>query len=328
MPTESKTALRPWQQGALVALASLGLALLSIKAWRLSLSVPFEYHWDSLYSQAQIKDILDHGWDLRNSNTGAPYGGQGLDWPEGDSNLNFLVMKVIGIFRGDSASVMNLFWLLSFPATAVSAWAVSRELKVPPWPAMFCGVLFSILPYHFWRGEGHLLLSAYYAVPLACLLILRVLGRESLFTAAKAGQGPRWRRWLTRRSLVTAGICVLLGSSGAYYAAFTVALLLGSCIVTLGRGWLPRTAGAAAAILVIGLTLLVNFSPSLLFRADHGTNNVGVHRSPTDSEYEGLSLTQMLLPRDNHRIGAFASAKAHYRAETIAPSESAQSLGL
>ncbi len=314
MRNDSETSLREWQQGILVAGTSLVLALISIKAWRLSLHFPFEYHWDSLYSQAQVKGILDHGWSLTNPNVGAPYGGQGFDWPEGDNNLNFAVMKVFGIFTSDSAAALNLFWLFTFPATAVTGWIAARELRLPPWPAMFCGVVFSILPYHFWRGEGHLLLSAYYAVPLGSLLILRVLGSEPLF-------GSR------RRSAATVACCVILGSTGAYYSAFTVMLLAGAAIVTLGSGALRRSLATGGVIAIIGLVLAVNLSPSLVFEADHGKNDVGVHRLPEESEYEGLSLTQLLLPRDNHRISAFATAKSDYRFSALTPSESAQSLG-
>ena len=46
-----------------------------------------------------------------------------------------------------------------------------------------CAVLYAVIPYHFLRGEVHLTLSAYYAVPLGCWLILAGMGHADLFAS-------------------------------------------------------------------------------------------------------------------------------------------------
>ena len=65
--------------------------------------------------------------------------------------------------------------------------------------AVTCGVIYALLPYHFWRGEGHIFLSAYYAVPLGCWLILRVLARQPMAELSEGAGSVRSR--LRPRSL-------------------------------------------------------------------------------------------------------------------------------
>ncbi len=76
-------------------------------------------------------------------------------------------------------------------------------------------MLYTLLPYHFLRGEAHLFFAAYYAVPIAAYLMLAVFRGDRLF--------GRWRP-----TLVTAALCaVVAAASGSfYYSAFTVLLVV------------------------------------------------------------------------------------------------------
>jgi phosphoglycerol transferase len=79
-------------------------------------------------------------------------------------------------------------------------------------PALFASLLYSFLPFHFMRNQTHLILSAYYIVPLAILVILW-LTTELI--------APR-----TRKFIISVLICILLGTSGVYYPFFFCFLLL------------------------------------------------------------------------------------------------------
>ena len=99
------------------------------------------------------------------------------------------------------------------------------------------------LPYHFYRGEDHLFLSSYYAVPLGAYLVLAVLGDQPLF-ARRAAVGGCLRGLRDGRS-VTLGLCAVIGlASGTYYySLFTVVLV--ACCRPSPRG---RRAELAAAV--------------------------------------------------------------------------------
>jgi hypothetical protein len=114
-----------------------------------------------------------------------------------------------------------------------------------------------------------LLLSGYFMVPIATLLILQVLSDDPPFTARRESPESRWRIALwSRRAVPWILACIALGSTGPYYAFFA-ALLLGAAVVAdvvAQRSWQRVASGAVAAGIVV-FVLLLNLSPSFLYWA-------------------------------------------------------------
>src|SRR3954470_16844792 len=194
---------------------ALALAALALHLWNADLHAPFDYGGDSNANQIVIKAMLEHGWFQHNANLAAPFGQNLLDFPVySGETLQFLIMKVIGIFTGDSAVVMNVFFLLGFPLAALTAFATLRLLGIGRLAAVTVGVLYAIAPYHFLRGEYHLFIGAYYGVPLGVFLALTVLlGRPM----------PRMV-WVVI-------FCLVIGSAHVYYAVFTLLLLAAAVVL-------------------------------------------------------------------------------------------------
>jgi hypothetical protein len=298
--------LKRWEEAGYAALAA-GLSSLAgylvLEPWRGSLRVPYVYVGDANYYHAVLKGILDHGWFWHNPSLGAPNEQQLFDFPNvsGDP-LNVFVWKFLGLFTSDSAVVLNLFFLLTFPAAGLSAYLVLRRLDLSRAASIACSVLFTVLPYHFTRGEGHLLLAAYYAVPLGAFLVLAVLGQRPLFATR-------------RMTLITLALCAVIAfaSGGYYYSAFTIVLVaVAGVLRAVGlRSWRPLRDGAAVAgtILVLSLVTLV---PSFVYWAEHGRNDVVGNRASFESELYGLKFAQLVLPIEQHRIGELARIRQRY----------------
>ena len=313
-------------EAGLAAGLALVLALVGISGWNLSLAVPFEFSWDSLTGQSLVKGVLDNGWHLTNDSIGRSLRDAVARLPAERQQPPLPADQGARYIHGDHVVVFNLFWLLGFPLAAVTAWWVMRDLGLPGIAAVTCGVIYALLPYHFWRGEGHVFLSAYYAVPLGCWLVLRVLARRPL-AELRQGTGPVRSRLRLRSLLLPAAFCIVLGSTGIYYAVFAILLLCFSALVVVWdrEGRRPAVEGIAAAGL-IGLVLLLNLLPSIGYHADNGDNPVVAKRGPGESEQYGLSLIGMLLPRDEHRVAELADWKEDFMTRTPTPGEGA-SLG-
>src|SRR5205823_1880047 len=138
--------------------------------------------------------------------------------------LHIGLIKLLGCASRDSAVVLNLYYLLPFPLTALSAYFVLRRLKFGRLAALAPAVLFACAPYHFMRIMGHVFLSAYFLLPLMIWVVLRVYLGRNPFLRADAGP-PRWR-FLSWEAAGTALLCVLTGLAGVYYAFFSCFLLL------------------------------------------------------------------------------------------------------
>jgi hypothetical protein len=328
--------------GLLGAVAAPVLSLL-IAAWVLRLgeahlSLPWSYAGggDTKFYLLLIKGILDHGWFQSNPSLGAPFGLQLYDFPQGADNLNLLMVKALGLFSSNPAWVLNVFFLLTFPLTAVSAYLVLRALGASTGAAVICATIFALLPYHFYRGESQVLLSAYYSVPLGALLFLRLWQEAGLFARRKGSkneetagvapqparspgitaQGARALVWISPRSVLTVALCVVIGSAGLYYAVFALVLLVcGSVVAAFAhRGWRTVISGLLASLLIVAM-LAINLAPSLSYQAAHG-KNTAIARTPLQSDQFGLRLSNLLLPVQQDRLPFLSDVNQRYTEAT------------
>lgn len=311
--------------GALAAiLLSTLVAALVLHTGNGSLSLPWNYasEGDAKFYLLLVKSILSHGGYETNSSLGAPFGLQLYDFPQGGDNLNLLLIRGLGAFSQNPAWVLNVFFMLTFPLTAGSAYAALRFLRVSVGAALVCAVIFALLPYHFYRGESQVLLSAYYGVPLGAFLFLRLWDERGLFvrrgaSAAKpAGLARRGGAWASGTSALTVVCCLIVGSTGLYYAVFALLLLLAGSLLALfvGRGRGVALSGVLAATLV-GVALAVNLAPSLSYRSSHGPN-VTIKRTTIEADQFGLRLTDLLLPIQQHRFGPLSHVNQRYTEAT------------
>ncbi len=309
----SSTARRDWVGAAAVALLALAAAGWVLKLWQADLALPFRYAQldDTKFYLMLIRSVIRHGWFEAGSSLGAPFGQQLADFPQGADNLNFLIVRVLALFSSNPALIANLFYLLTFPLAAVSAFLVMRKLDVASAAAAVVAVLFALLPYHFYRGESQLMLSAYYSVPLSAYLFLSTFVGDARFKrrASSAGGALAWLSWRTARTVL---LCAVIASSGLYYAAFALVLLSAGALVALlarrGRAAVMSTVGCVA---LIGVVLVANLSPSLIYRSEHGANP-SIARTLTDTELLGLKPSQLLLPVQGHRLPLLSDLNGEY----------------
>jgi phosphoglycerol transferase len=299
---------------ALAATIPLVVAVYALRLWRGDLTVPLEYFGDVNLQHLLVKSVIDQGWYFENPSLGAPNQLELYDYPvlSGDT-LNVVLIWLLGLFGAGSAAAMNLLYLASFPLVGLTAFLVLRRVGADPWAALVCASLYALLPYHFIRGEGHLFLSTYYAVPVGAFLALSVLSGDRL------------------RLGVAIGLAVLVGTASGsfYYAAFTLLLVVAAAVLRF-VGWRERgalvTGGiVAAAILAVSL---VQLSPTLIYRAANGPNDEVAKRFTFESEVYSLKLTQLVLPMDAHRIDALARLKRRYTERFPPVDANAASLGV
>lgn len=318
---------------AAMALATV-VAALVLELGEARLSLPWSYvgEGDNKFYLLLFKGILAHGSYQANPNLGAPFGMQLYDFPQGGDNLNLLLVRALGVFSHNPALVLNLFFLLTFPLAALSSFAALRALGVSVGMALAGATIFALLPYHFYRGESQVLLSAYWGVPLGALLFLRLWDRPGLFArrgepvasagvssadpSAASSPAAGARAWLGSTTLLTLACCVIVGSTGLYYAVFALLLLLGGSLLALmaGRGRGTALSGVLAAAL-IAATLAANLAPTLAYRSAHGTN-VAIKRTTIEADQFGLRLTNLLLPVQEYRLAPLTDVNQRYTEAT------------
>ena len=273
---------------------------LTLKLWQADLRVPLTYYGEANYNAMLVKGVLDHGWHVDNPTMAAPGKLDLRDVPMMDNNLLFVLIKVIGFFAKDYGLTLNLFYLLTFPLVTLSAMFALRQFGVSQLSALFASVLYSVLPYHFVRGQHHLFLSAYFLVPLAVMVVLWVLMGKLNFN------------WREPKFIASVVICLLISAGGTYYAFFTCFfLVLAACVAAISRrNWRCLILPAAMIAVIFG-GLMANLLPSVLYLRQHGDTPT-VRRASIDAELYSFRLSQLLLPVTGHRIALLAKLKAAF----------------
>lgn len=315
----------------LVATMALGLivAVVVLKLWDASAHVPIVPDGDGMLNMMGLKGMIDHGWIMSNPSIGAPTGQHLYDFAGFDGDgVPLLMLRIMAFGTSDPALLMNAFFILGFPMVAGVAYAVLRGLGISRPVALVGGVVYTALPYHFFRGEGHLYLGNYFMVPAACWLIVRSLLGDPLITR-RPEAGGRLRRLLTPVTIGTVLAVIAVGGATLYYVVFTV-LLVGSAALVRGvAGGSPKQALPGLAICVaLGVLLILDISPGLIYQHQNGPNPAAATRLAYESEIYSGSLIQTVLPIPGHRIGAFARLQSRFQATTLTHGEVGVQIGI
>ena len=234
--------------------------------------------------------------------------------------LGFAALRVLAAFDSEPGRVLNVYFALTFSLITMSgSWAL-RRWGCGAGVALAGGLIFAALPYHFYRGERHVFLSAYYAVPLAAVWLADAARRGGL----RRIPGEPLRPW---QQLLIAGA---VGSTGVYYAFFACGLFAGlGCYLAARRGSIRAAGPAAVAILLVSLVVAANTLPSIAYRAEHGPNGDVAARRGHEAEGYGLHAATVILPQPDHRWKAFRRIADDYYMGRRPPGEGGgTSLGL
>lgn len=300
-----------WYAGTAVLTAVLIAAGYRLDA--ADIRAPFYYDEDALLILPMVKTTLERGSHWRNERMGYPGIQELHDYPVVD-HLHFYLIWLLGQVFPSPVVAFNLYYLLTYPLTALAAMYAFRRLGLTLPAAAVGAVLYTFLPYHYLRGENHFFLSAYWLIPLTMLPVLDLMHGEFPFFR----RGPDGRRVLRLRSWASFWLVVLgaaTASGGAYYAFFACALYAAAGLY----GWAAfRTwRAAASAALLVGIVCavgIVNHLPTIAYQAKYGRNPV-TDRIPEEAEIYGMKLTHLVLPINDHNLTVLARVKAAYNSD-------------
>ena len=309
-----------------VATAVALFVVLRLRNW--SPRVPLDYgSSDSNLVLMAIKNIVTEGWIVGSDALGMPFGQKLYDYPAavGDT-WNILGVRLLALGTSDPVLILNVFYLLGYLAVTATMFVSLRLLRISAPLAVAGALAYAFLPYHLLRGPVHLFLSGYYAVPLACVLVIRQWGPEPWFDLRRRGEtGPlvRWR-WASAGAVLVA---VLIAGTGMYYAIFTLVALATTGLV---RAVSARRLGTLVAsgflgAIVVGI-LGLSAMPSILYARTHGPNDAAGQRAYAETEFYGLRIVNLVMPVGGHRVDALADLKAAVTSPI--PGEGSETLGL
>jgi hypothetical protein len=300
-------------------LAVLGMAAV-IRLWKGNLNIPLSSAGDVMLSLMVVKNMQVTGWFQTTPYLGYPFGQDLAAYPSSVGDFwHMVVLKVLSLFLTPAAAV-NVFYVGGFAVVAVFAYGALRWLRISRPLSCALAVTYALIPYHFLRGESHLLLSAYYALPVAVVLAVAIYtGRSSTWISHRRPTAAGWA--------ALAG-AVLLAGTGLYYAVFALVLIAAAGVLaSLASNRTPPLLSAIALCAVIGAGLGLGALPNLLFQGVPGSAFAVDGRSYGATEFYGLKITNLLLPFGLHRVQALADLRGA-TADSPIPGEGSETLGI
>ena len=306
------------------------ILIFAMKLWHADLSYSLTLgSGDVLLERMGIQNMLETGSRNLSNRLGGYSGQQLYDYPVSDA-FNYGMMRIIALFTGNSATVMNIFYLIGFPLAAMTATAALLRLGITRIVALFSGLFYPFMPYHFARNQNHLLLSAYYMVPLAIVLALGVLEGEYEPVFSKK---QKWRRNLYQnRKLIGAVVTgLIISSTGVYYAYFSCFFILLALITFTirNRRRMQSIFGGAMVMASIVIGALLNAIPGQIYALNGGESFPNMLRSISDGETYSLKLIDLFIPYYAHNLGRFRNmVQIFHNSESLANENTAVSLGI
>jgi len=299
---------------------ALASAALTLHLWDASLGVPITpLVGDTNGVLMVVRNMQVSGWFQHTPDLGFPFGQNLAAYPGWVGDTWALVsLKLLSLMFSPAAAV-NILYVLGFAVVAVAAYVSFRIVHVSRQLACALSVIYSILPYHFLRGEAHLFLSEYYAVPVGCAIAVRLVSGDLRTTNGRAASSDG--------ILMIFGAVLLLGGN-TYYAVFSMIVVFaaGALRALADRNWRPALDAVAFCVIIVG-GVLIEAIPNFVFRITSSTGFAVEGRTYSESEYYGLKLDRLLLPIPTHRIHLLAELGSRV-SDTLIPGEPTETLGI
>lgn len=281
----------------LLALASSVICFFVLNLWEANLSVPFTFSQDGIGWSVIVKNIIDGGSPYKYVNLGAPFDNTWDYMPDFNLALT-IVVRILSIFTNRFGIIINFIFLLSI---VLVAWTCAYSLikcDVNRWIAFGLSLMYTNLPYHYYRGTQHLNLSCYFLVPIVCMVILKIFKDEEF----------------SRKSYIMISVLFfLLGMSDLYYTYFSLLIMV--CVVIIKliqthnmKGIKPFLCSLISSILGLATCFVVWFCS----RGNINSISTMDNRNLYDLEIYGLKISSLIMPVKGHLFPLFNKFTENY----------------
>lgn len=271
---------------------------------------PWSYISDAVLPQSAIKTVIETGWYEVQPLLNAPHGQVMHDYKVAD-NLLFIYGRIGALFTSNPYLLVNFYFFTGFILASVTSLWFFRLLGINKILAVALSAVYAITPYHFARGEVHLILSSYWPLPLA-FGVVYLIARGQPIWRWKNSEG-RIVLWGAGSLVMTGLTLIILATANNYYAFFALLFIafFGLARLIFSKKWKPFLAALSAGVVVF-VVMVVNMLPDLLYSRANGQNFSAVQRIPFGVEVYSLRFTELLLPVPGHRISALATLRNFY----------------
>ena len=289
---------------AITGVLLTGLVLVYLfRIWDLNPRVPIVYSGDGLLSLMSFQNMKETFWYLESSHLGFPFNQNLNDFPAVADTTNLIFSRLLVSLTGDIGLTFNIQYFFSYFSGFLGAYVGARILRLSPLHALFIGLIYAFLPFHYLHGASHLYLSSYWMIPLWLAVTVKELSTPGWILSLEEKKQFNLRQFiLETRTFLLMALILFSASAGFYYSFFFIIAtgFFGLLVTARERGMkkygllLMSSCGA----LLVGLQIL----PILFFQRSMGSNLEVVQRGLGEVRFYSLDITKLFLPIRDHRL--------------------------
>jgi phosphoglycerol transferase len=317
-----------------LAAPALSLIVLTIifQLWKIDFAKPFfNYNQDGLFYLLTIKNIIDTGWIFTNPFLGLPNSEIPFslnDFPIHGELISLVIVKFLALFTNNPFLASNCFFIITFALISFTAFIALRNFKISIFISLLISVLYSFLPYHFFRNSWHLFLSNYMAVPLSIMLSMWILDGKIKLLIKK---NQKFSLNSNREFFITLLLIIFIAINGLYYTFFTCWMILFAWFLfSLKEGKFINY--NLSNMLLINVLLVISVitihMPSFIYWIKFGFNDHLLGRSVAQSEIFALKIINLFLPTKHHFIALFSDVREIFEGNFHSSEAYGESLGI
>lgn len=285
--------------------------------WNMDLNVPLSYSGDVSGGLILIKTVLreESWWNF--DGLGAPF--YTNIWRMLlDGGIPWIIMFVIAKVTKSVGYGINIYYILSYGLYGNCTYYMLRKMGIQKRFSFIGAILFSLIPGHYIRGEGHLLVGSCFAIPLIIVVAM------NLYTGKMCKPEYVSKEKLTGKELIASNsreqnlgllFLIIVTFCTLYYGIFSL-MLLTFCAVycAVTQKQLRHLYYYLQYVLAEIICLVIIYLPQIMANIfDPCVEKVEIiTRTLADVEWYGGKLIQYILPVMGHRISFLAELRALY----------------
>ena len=298
----------------LLSFTALSIGYISLGE-KCNFDVYYSFQGDGTLLSAIIKGIQENGiigiWF--NERIGSPEVAALIDFPAQDI-LMTIIIWFIAAFTTSTSKIAYVYIILTFLLDALSMSLLLRKMKISYVVSFVVSILFSAVPFHFFRYLGHAVLSNYMSFAITMFLAFEILG---IFDETN----KKWKIWVCS---------FLLGLGYGYYYAFGLIILSIAYFIKFVN--LENKKEIIHKIWIffsVFVAICISLLPKIAYSILYGSNLLAGKRSFVEQEIYGLKIIQLLLPPSYSRFSKFRELNYEYSSQAPLVNENATaSLGI
>lgn len=320
-----KTTIQSWLGAVVLCFLIIATIIMAYKPWEYSLYEPIRYYGtDEVSMMAEIKAIGTEGTVVNNSQQGMPFG------TERQSVMSYYLFNdahVIGglIYKitGEVGLSANLAYFIFIILNGICAYIALRCMKIRLGFSICAAWVYSALYYVYWRNIMHLMLSAYYCVPLTILICYWLITDESFFCYGRSF-------WKNKRNIAAIIIAFMIVNNGVgYYPFFSCFFIIVTGVYAgVSKGKFKNCLRAFAVVLQIMLSYLVVLIPYISSVMKYGKLKTAISHLPIEAEEFALKITKLFMPVRDTGISYIDTLVKSYNESAPFQTEASEYLGV